>query len=85
MPPIPQGSILNDENLISRADAAAFLGISAPRLTQLATAGEIAFAEIRKEGKNYVHYYKRTEIEALKDKRQNQPERRGRPSKERVE
>lgn len=73
---------MNDEDLMSRATAAAFLGISAPRLTQLTTAGEIAFAEIRKEGKTYVHYYKRAEIEALKIKRKNQPERRGRPPKQ---
>lgn len=72
---------MNDEELITRAEAARYLGISAPRLTQLTTAGEIVFAEIRKEGKNYVHYYKRAEVEALKNKRQNQPERRGRPSK----
>lgn len=70
---------MNTEDLISRADAAVYLGISSPRLTQLTNAGEIAVAEIRKEGKNYVHYYKLTELEALKVKRQKQPETRGRP------
>lgn len=72
---------LNDDILISRAEAAVFLGISAPRLTQLTTAGEIAFEEIKKEGKNYIHYYKLTEVAALKAKREKQPERRGRPKK----
>lgn len=70
---------MNDEELITRAEAAHYLGISAPRLTQLTTAGEINFSETRKEGKTYVHYYKRTEIEALKAKRESQQERRGRP------
>lgn len=70
---------MNDEELITRAEAARYLGISAPRLSQLTTAGEIMFSETRKEGKTYVHYYKRIEIEALKAKRENQPERRGRP------
>lgn len=70
---------MNDEELITRVDAARYLGISAPRLTQLTTAGEINFFETRKEGKTYVHYYKRSDIEALKAKRESQPERRGRP------
>lgn len=76
---------MNGKELMTRAEAALYLGISAPRLTQLTTAGEIAFSETRKEGKTYVHYYKRAEVEALKAKRQNQPERRGRPPKEQVE
>lgn len=69
------------EKLISRADAAKYLGISAPRLTQLTTAGEISVVERRKEKSCYVHYYKLTDIEALKVKREKQPEQRGRKKK----
>lgn len=69
------------EELISRADAAKYLGISGPRLTQLTTAGEIIVAERRKEKSCYVHYYRRADIEALKVKRENQPEQRGRKKK----